>query len=334
MTELPKAGVNYIQERRGIAALQSYAADRGQIWRETGTGDVGIDGLLEFVNTQGFATGRTVAIQVKTGRTYFQNQSPVGWKYYPENKHRNYWEQFPLPVILVLHDSNNRKSYWVDARQALRVPASEERAFIDAPKTNVLELTNPVDLFETAGVVDQTFVPEMVHVLRQLVMTVSNKPAFPLSYFDLFTHGLTNICRSIYYGTDLICNAVTSNLTAQQSTSGISMGPSEQEFAFGFVKFLLAQNLAQIDYSDCLIDWVDRMMQPHFVAPLTSRGRALVELIGREEDRFVSSGTMPVEAGRRVAQEGYFEMVAASYVRRWPRINHFQDVLKKEGGFQ
>jgi hypothetical protein len=33
------------------------------------------------------------------------------------------------------------------------------------------------------------------------------------------------------------------------------MGGPEQEFAFGFVKFLLAQNLAQIDYADCLIDW-------------------------------------------------------------------------------
>ena len=334
MPELPKAGTNYMQERRGIAALQSYAADKGQIWRETDTGDVGIDGLLEFVDTDGFATGRTVAVQVKTGQSYFQSQSLVGWKYYPENKHRNYWEQFPVPVLLVLHNPHNGESYWVDARQALRVPAREDRAFLDIPRTNVLETTNPVDLFQTAGVIDQTFVPEIMHVLGQLVMTVSNESAFPLSYFDLFAHGLTNICRSIYYGTDLICNAVEFNLIAQGSKWGMSMGPSEHEFAFGFVKFLLAQNLAQIDYSDCLIDWVDRKMQPQFVAPLTSRGRALVDFIQRQEDRLVSSDAMPDGGGLHVAQEGYFEMVRLSYLSRLSRIKHFQDVLTKEGGFQ
>jgi hypothetical protein len=47
--ELPKASTSYVQERRGIAAVQGYAAAKGQIWRETMTGDVGIDGQLEFV---------------------------------------------------------------------------------------------------------------------------------------------------------------------------------------------------------------------------------------------------------------------------------------------
>lgn len=81
----PKAGATYAQERLGIAAVQRYAAHRQQIWRETGTGDVGIDGNLEFVNTDGFATGRIVAVQVKSGRSYFGNTSPIGWKSYPKN---------------------------------------------------------------------------------------------------------------------------------------------------------------------------------------------------------------------------------------------------------
>lgn len=63
----------------------------------------------------------------------------------------------------------------------------------------------------------------------------------------------------------------------------MGMGEPEHNFVFGFVKLLVAQNLAQIDYADCLIDWIDRQMQPHFVAPLTSRGRALVALIHEEE---------------------------------------------------
>jgi hypothetical protein len=40
MMNLPKAGTTYVQERRGVAAVQSSAAAKGLIWRETGTGDV------------------------------------------------------------------------------------------------------------------------------------------------------------------------------------------------------------------------------------------------------------------------------------------------------
>jgi hypothetical protein len=70
-------------------------------------------------------------------------------------------------------------------------------------------------------------------------------------------------------------------------------------------------------------------MQPHFVAPLTSRGRALVALIQKEEARLVDSGMMPVDGYRHVAQEGFFQMVPQSYFPRFPRIRQFQDVLTK-----
>jgi Domain of unknown function (DUF4365) len=326
--ELPKVGTSYIHERRGIAAIQAYAASRKQIWRETGTGDVGIDGQLEFVNSNGFATGRTLAVQVKAGPSFFRHESATGWKFYPEAKHRNYWEQFPLPVLLILHNTDTGVTFWTDARQALRTPSREERAYIEMPEANVLETTDPIALFEHAGVQDKAFIPEIAGVLNQLLAISSEEGTFPLSYFDLFVHGLTNICRTIYYGMDLICSAVEYNLAAQDSEFGMGMGHDEHQFAFGFVKFLVAQSLAHIDYADCLIDWVAREMHPHFVAPLTSRGRAVVALIHEEEQRLVASGALPDQGLLRVAQEGFFQMVPESHCRRFPRIRAFQAAIK------
>jgi hypothetical protein len=332
--ELPKVKNTHIQERRGIAAVQAYAARQGQIWREIGVSDVGIDGQLEFVDAQGFATGRTVAVQVKAGPAYFIHRTATGWKFYPEGKHRNYWESFPLPVLLVLHDVAAERSFWTDARQALRARSNEERAYIEIPAINVLEAAEPISLFEHAGVQAQEFIPSIDDVLRALLSAKSNEGTFPLTYFDLFTHGLTNICRSIYYGTDVINNAVEFNLDHNRSEFGMGMGMGhvEHEFSFGFVKFLLAQNLAQVDFSDCLIDWVDRSMHPHFVAPLTSRGRSLVELIGKHEERLVGVGLLPDGGFLRVAQEGLFQMSRiGSYVERFPRIRAFQDAMKTAG---
>lgn len=51
----------------------------------------------------------------------------------PEEKHKRYWESFPLPVLLVLHDPDSGKSYWTDARQALRTPGSENTS-IEIPE--------------------------------------------------------------------------------------------------------------------------------------------------------------------------------------------------------
>lgn len=327
--ELPKASGAYGQERLGIAAVQLYAAQRRQIWRETSTGDVGVDGHLEFVNGEGFATGRMLAAQVKSGPSYFAHPTAVGWKFYPADKHRRYWESYPLPVLVILHDTASGKSYWTDARQALRTPGGEQ-AYIEVLAKNVLENTEAVVLFENAGVQDQPFISDIGEVLKALIATTSNEASFPLSYFDLFVHGLTNICRSIYYGTDVMINAVEHNLAANNSSFGMGMGEPEQNFAFGFVRFLLAQDLAQIDFADCLIDWVDREMQPHFVAPLTSRGRALVDLIHTEEERLVSDGKLPDAGLLHVAQEGFFEMQPLSYFARLPRIRAFQQAIVGE----
>lgn len=327
--KFPNAGANYSQERLGIAAIQNYAAQHRQIWRETGTGDVGVDGHLEFVNRDGFATSQIVAVQVKSGPSYFKHRTAEGWKFYPEDKHRHYWELFPLPVLLILYNPDTEIAYWADVRQALRSPRAE-KAFVEVPEGSRLSTTEAATLFETAGVQDQPFIEDLVGVLDTLLAARSHNASFPLSHFDLFTHGLTNICRSIYFGMDLICNVVEYNLAAADSPFGMGMGDTEHRFAFDFVKFLLAQNLAQVDYSDCLIDWVDREMQPHFVAPLTSRGRSLVKLIHEKERRAIAEGKMSDAGLVHVAQEGFFGMILESNLRRFPLIREFQRAFEPE----
>lgn len=329
MIDLPQVGNVYAEERRGISAVQSYAANRAQIWRETNTGDVGIDGQLEFVTAEGFATGRLIAVQVKSGSSYFAHPTAAGWKFYLAEKHRHYWESFPLPVLIILHDSELDKSYWIDARQSLRAPGGE-KAFIEVLATNILQETEPLALFQNAGVLAQPFLPDLPAVLKLMIAKTSGEGSFPLSYFDLFVQGLTNIARSIYYGMDLITGAVEFNLAENEAPVGMGMGEPEHQFAFGFVQFLLAQNLAHIDYADCLIDWIDREVHPHFVAPLTSRGRALVKLIHTEEDRLVAAGKLLDEGNLHVAQEGFFQMRPISYIRRLPRIRRFQEAINAE----
>ncbi|WP_314326182.1 DUF4365 domain-containing protein [Paenarthrobacter ilicis] len=130
---LPSVGHAFI-ERTGVNLVASIVNDAHCLWRETLMHDVGIDGQIEYVNAKNEATGRMVLVQVKTGTSYFDSATDKFVSYYPAEKHRNYWEQAPLPVILVLHNPDSRETYWIDARSTLRGRVNKDGP-IKVPKT-------------------------------------------------------------------------------------------------------------------------------------------------------------------------------------------------------
>jgi hypothetical protein len=138
--KLPSAPQNHQQERLGITSVAMALTSLGAIWRETPMADVGIDGQIEYVSADGKATGRLLAAQVKSGPSYFHDHD-THWHFYPDDKHRFYWERFPIPVILFLHAPEHRATYWCDARQWLRSPASSSQAYIAIPKEQRLDST-------------------------------------------------------------------------------------------------------------------------------------------------------------------------------------------------
>jgi len=166
MEDLPKAPGHIQREREGILAVASEINRLGLIWRETEEADVGIDGQIELVDSKGRATGQLVAVQVKSGTSYFHD-SGEEWRYYPAEKHRLYWERFPLPVLVVLHSPLNGKSYWADARLALRSPGRSSLKYISIPKNQRLQDATPEELFASVGMSSRPFLP-LAEVLAKL----------------------------------------------------------------------------------------------------------------------------------------------------------------------
>lgn len=129
---------------------------------------------------------------------------------------------------------------------------------------------------------------------------------------------------------DLALNAAEFNQEKDERLDVLSIGVGQEEhqFLFDYVRFLVGQHLVDVDYADYLIEWDEFELQPKFVAPLTSRGRELVGLISEEEQHFVSAGELNEEGELRVAQEGMFEMMPISYVRRMLRVADFQEKVR------
>jgi hypothetical protein len=328
MALFPSVGDNFQSERAGVDAVASFATSRGMIWRENIIKDVGIDGQIEYVTPQGLATGRLVALQVKSGPSYFEHDHGDRWRFYPAQKHLLYWERFPIPVILALHDPTTGQLAWIDVRQELRRPDRTQTG-VDIPKGNNLSTAPREEIFTTAGVNAEEFVDDLEEVLKFMASKTAADAAFPVSYIELFSQGLTNIVRSLYFGMDLASTIAEVNLAGSNSEFGLGIGQAEHEFLFDYIKFLVSQDLAAVDFGDCLIDWQDRQMHPHFVAPLTSRGRKLVELIDLHEDRLRRSGLLSSPKGLRVGQERFMQLLfTPADVHRLPLAHSFGVLLR------
>jgi len=167
MSLFPKVGVAFSVERLGINAVAAFAAANGLIWRENSIKDIGIDGQLEYVSGSGFATGRIVALQVKSGPSFFAHEDGESWLFYPEDKHRIYWERFPVPVILVLHKPDTEETFWLDVRQAYRSGAQDKNAGVSVPKAQEFKITSRTKLFDNAGLIGEEFAESLDEVLKQ-----------------------------------------------------------------------------------------------------------------------------------------------------------------------
>jgi hypothetical protein len=285
---LPKVTNNYFTERSGVIAVEKIVNGMRCIWRETPNADVGIDGQIEYVDSAGNATGRLVAVQVKSGKSYIPEDGDL-IQIYPEEKHRQYWENFPLPVLLVVYDPETDTAYWQDARRILR--SERKTAHIEVPRDQVLELAQRERLFESCGAFGLPILSEH-EVLAYMISTWTENASFPLSYAEILFNGLTDIGRKVFFSIGLCAEIAEFNQEQGESglMLGLGLGGAEYEFIDQYVQFIVSQALVVFDYSDYLIDLRDRDMVSTFLVPLTARGRNVRDLA-----RELGGGSNPYE---------------------------------------
>jgi hypothetical protein len=99
-------------ERLGVIATETQVTENiGWIFREQSIADIGIDAILEQVEN-GDPKGKFLAVQIKSGKSNFSiNEKCLAL--YVSNIHYNYWINLNIPIILVAHLPDIKKTYWV-----------------------------------------------------------------------------------------------------------------------------------------------------------------------------------------------------------------------------
>jgi hypothetical protein len=96
----------------GLWAVASKFTDELRwIFRPQPHRDLGIDGIVEVVE-EGVSHGELLALQVKSGDSWFREETSEGVIFRFDEEHYNYWTQYPIPVLVVLHSPTENAAYW------------------------------------------------------------------------------------------------------------------------------------------------------------------------------------------------------------------------------
>ena len=98
--------------RIGVSAVQSIVYnDLKWIFREQLVEDFGIDAEIEVAN-QKYPTGKMIAIQIKSGDSYFKRTTREGIVFRFDENHKQYWLGHVLPVIVLLYHPVSKECIW------------------------------------------------------------------------------------------------------------------------------------------------------------------------------------------------------------------------------
>lgn len=76
--------------------------------------DFGIDAQIDVILEDGTVTGQILALQIKYGKSFFEEKNQWGYVFRGDIKHFNYLANYPTPVLIAICHPNNEDIYWVD----------------------------------------------------------------------------------------------------------------------------------------------------------------------------------------------------------------------------
>lgn len=127
-------------DRVGVSKLETLFAQSGWFFREQFVKDYGIDAQVEIVENEK-PTGQLIALQIKSGESYFNESDKKTITYRPDTKHIEYWLRHDLPVIITLFNPAEDKFYWTPVSKDT-IKKTKKSYKIVIPKSNVLNSSN------------------------------------------------------------------------------------------------------------------------------------------------------------------------------------------------
>ncbi len=148
MSDLPKYTKSNKKGRTGLGYLTEIVEEElDWIVRPNHLeNDFGIDAYID-ITIDGFVTGKSIAVQVKSGTSYLNEINEDFWIFYGERKHLNYYLNHDIPVLVILVDLDNRVAYW-EACEIENINMLQENWSMPIPKKQQVNKNQRDDLLK------------------------------------------------------------------------------------------------------------------------------------------------------------------------------------------
>ncbi len=196
-------------ERVGVHKVAlTFLTEFGWIEREQPISDFGIDMHVEIVQNQ-IPSGQIIAIQIKSGMSYFSEETEKSIIYRGKKKHLDYWLNQSLPVLIILYNPNSEKSYW-EFIYSSKITELEKGWKIEIPKRNLLTeskekitkvYSNP-NHYTTLSISDTSHIGARRISAKILVECTQAKNKFSMK--NMIPSIIEKLKLSDYYGNEII----------------------------------------------------------------------------------------------------------------------------------
>ncbi|MEO3407906.1 DUF4365 domain-containing protein [Mucilaginibacter sp. CAU 1740] len=112
------------EERIGVHSIAKiFNEELRWIFREQSISDCGIDAYVEITRT-GFKTGcftptgKLIAIQIKSGLSFFKEARADHFVFRGSKRHLDYWLEHCIPTILIIYDKVTGNAYWREVNRS------------------------------------------------------------------------------------------------------------------------------------------------------------------------------------------------------------------------
>jgi Domain of unknown function (DUF4365) len=129
----------------GVGAAQVEFSSWGWAFRSQYVKDYGIDAHAEPFDGAHQPSGKLLALQIKSGESYFRDEADEGWWFWGENRHLRYWFAHVLPVLIVIYDPASKTLYWQHVTED-RVEYTDSRWKILISRDQILSVEAAAEL--------------------------------------------------------------------------------------------------------------------------------------------------------------------------------------------
>ena len=229
--------------------------------------DIGIDAIIEIREKEYTSSGKFIAIQLKSGNSFFKNETEDYYYLYMDNNHIEYWLKCLMPVLFIIYSPSEKQAFWhkIDKESLSRKKKSYK---IKIPKDNRLSTTSKHELLQFFyGKIYST--KNEFKKIHDDLRNLRDDQSINISIngFEVFINGLMDMCLQLYFHTDIINEL----LSIKSSDIGGYVFP-ELIFFEKYFEIINFHNLLFGSFSFELEMMRNKKMLPQFIKPLSQNG--------------------------------------------------------------